>query len=64
MPPAPKQDPQAVAEPSAPQPDNAASVRAALASSELRELLSTSASDAFLRWLEGNGDESWRGEFE
>ena len=64
MPPAPKQDPQAVADPQAPHPDNEANVRAALSSAERRELLSTSASDAFLRWLEGNGDESWRAEFE
>jgi hypothetical protein len=31
---------------------------------ERGELLSAEASEAFLRWLEGAGDESWRGESE
>jgi len=61
MSPAPKQGPHGVREP---HPSNEANVRAALSAAERRELLSSSASDAFLRWLEGNGDESWRGEFE
>jgi hypothetical protein len=59
-PPAPKHPPEL----RTPHPDNEANVRDALRAAERRELLSTAASDAFLRWLEGNGDESWRAEFE
>jgi hypothetical protein len=46
-----------------PHPDDQADVREALASLELGELLSVQASEAFLRWLEGADDESWRAEF-
>ncbi len=60
-PPAPKQQPTDLR---TPHPDNEANVRDALRAAERRELLSTAASDAFLRWLEGTGDESWRAEFE
>jgi hypothetical protein len=47
-----------------PHPDDEAEVHDALASVERGELLSAEASEAFLRWLEGSDDESWRGECE
>jgi hypothetical protein len=47
-----------------PHPDDEADVREALASVERGELLSVEASEAFLRWLEGGDDESWRDECE
>jgi hypothetical protein len=47
-----------------PHPDDEADVRDAIAAAERGELLSAEASEAFLRWLEGSGDESWRGELE
>jgi hypothetical protein len=45
-----------------PHPDDAADVREAAESVDRGELLSAEASEAFLRWLEGSDDESWRGE--
>jgi hypothetical protein len=45
-----------------PHPDDEADVREALESVERGELLSVEASEAFLRWLEGSDDESWRAE--
>jgi hypothetical protein len=42
--------------------DDEADVRDALAAAERGELLSAGASEAFLRWLEGADDESWRAE--
>ena len=45
-------------------PDDEADVRAALESVNRGELLSPEASEAFLRWLEGSGDESWREELD
>jgi hypothetical protein len=45
-----------------PHPDDEADVREAMDSVERGELLSIEASEAFLRWLEGGGDESWRDE--
>ncbi len=45
-----------------PHPDDEAEVREAAESVERGEILSAEASEAFLRWLEGNGDESWRAE--
>lgn len=47
-----------------PHPDDEADVRDAIASAERGEVLSPAASEAFLRWLEGSGDESWRDELE
>ena len=45
-----------------PHPDDDAEVREALESVERGEVLSPDASERFLRWLEGSGDESWRDE--
>jgi hypothetical protein len=45
-----------------PHPDDEADVREAIESVERGELLSVEASEAFLRWLEGGRDESWRDE--
>jgi hypothetical protein len=45
-----------------PHPDDEADVREAAESAERGELLSTEASESFLRWLEGSDDESWRAE--
>jgi hypothetical protein len=47
-----------------PHPDDEADVREALESVERGELLSAEASEAFLCWLEGADDESWRAESE
>lgn len=47
-----------------PHPDDEADVRDALESVQRGELLSVEASEAFLRWLEGNEDVSWRAECE
>lgn len=45
-----------------PHPDDEAAVRAADESVDRGELLSPEASEAFVRWLEGADDESWRDE--
>lgn len=45
-----------------PHPDDELDVREAAESVERGEVLSAEASEAFLQWLEGSGDESWRGE--
>jgi hypothetical protein len=45
-----------------PHPDDEADVREAMESVDRGELLSVDASEAFLRWLEGGDDESWRDE--
>ena len=47
-----------------PHPDDEAEVREAMESVDRGELLSVEASEAFVRWLEGGDDESWRGGFE
>jgi hypothetical protein len=47
-----------------PDPDDEADVREAMESVERGELLSLEASEAFLRWLEGGDNESWRDECE
>jgi len=47
-----------------PHPDDEADVRAAVESAERGELLSVEASEAFIRWLEGADDESWRDDCE
>jgi hypothetical protein len=43
-----------------PHPDDEADVREAIESVDRGELLSPEGSEAFLRWLEGADDESWR----
>ncbi|MEJ7734390.1 MAG: hypothetical protein WKG00_34985 [Polyangiaceae bacterium] len=45
-----------------PHPDDEVDVREAAESVERGEILSAEASEAFLRWLDGRDDESWRGE--
>ena len=45
-----------------PHPDDEADVRAAIESVERGEVLSVEASEAFLRWLDGGDDETWRDE--
>ena len=45
-----------------PHPDDEVEVRDALEAVERGELLSVNASEAFLRWLEGSDDDSWREE--
>ena len=47
-----------------PHPDDEVEVRQAMESVDRGELLSVEASEAFVRWLEGGDDESWRGGFE
>jgi hypothetical protein len=45
-----------------PHPDDEADVREAIQSVERGDVLSPDASAAFLRWLEGSDDDSWRDE--
>jgi hypothetical protein len=45
-----------------PHPDDAADVREAMACADRGEFLSPAATEAFLRWMDGGGDESWREE--
>jgi hypothetical protein len=45
-----------------PHPDDEVDVCEAAESVDRGELLSAEASEAFLRWLEGSDDASWRGE--
>jgi hypothetical protein len=47
-----------------PHPDDATDVAEAMACADRGEFLSPEATDAFLRWAEGGGDESWRDELE
>jgi hypothetical protein len=47
-----------------PHPDDEGDVRAAMEGADRGELLSPEASEAFLRWLESDGDDSWRAESE
>jgi hypothetical protein len=47
-----------------PHPDDADDVRKAMACADRGEFLSPAATEAFLRWMEGAGDESWRDELE
>lgn len=47
-----------------PHPDDAADVREAMACADRGEFLSPAATEAFLRWMEGAGDDSWRDELE
>lgn len=46
-----------------PHPDDEEDVRKAFEEAERGELLSAEASEAFVRWLTGEDDESWRAEF-
>jgi hypothetical protein len=43
-----------------PHPDDSGDVHDALVAADRGDLLSPEASETFLRWLEGNGDDSWR----
>lgn len=43
-----------------PHPDDATDVCEAMACADRGEFLSPAATEAFLRWTEGSGDESWR----
>jgi hypothetical protein len=45
-----------------PHPDDAADVAEAMACADRGEVLSPEATEAFLRWTVGGGDESWRDE--
>jgi hypothetical protein len=47
-----------------PHPDDAADIAEAMEAANRRDLLSPEASEAFVRWMEGTGDESWRAELE
>lgn len=41
-----------------PHPDDAANLRDAMACADRREFLSPAATEAFLKWMEGAGDDS------
>lgn len=45
-------------------PDDAADVREAMACADRGEFLSPEATESFLKWMAGEGDESWRDELE
>ncbi len=45
-----------------PHPDNRADIAEAMRAADNGEFLSPEASEAFLRWMEGEDDESWRAE--
>jgi hypothetical protein len=45
-----------------PHPDDEADLKEAFASVDRGELLSPEASEAFVRWLMGEDDDSWRAE--
>jgi len=47
-----------------PHPDDEADIGDAMEAAGRRELLSPEASEAFVRWMEGTGDDSWRAELE
>lgn len=47
-----------------PHPDDSDDVGEAMACCDRGEFLSQDATDAFLRWMEGENDESWRDELE
>jgi hypothetical protein len=47
-----------------PHPDDAMDVEEAMACADRGEFLSPEAAEAFLRWMAGVGDESWRAELE
>jgi hypothetical protein len=45
-----------------PHPDDEADVEEAMRATDRGEFLSDAACEAFLGWLEGSGDETWRDE--
>jgi hypothetical protein len=47
-----------------PHPDDQAEIAEAMEAADRGELLSPEASEAFVRWMEGSGDDSWRAELE
>jgi len=47
-----------------PHPDDDADIAEAMKAANQRDLLSPEASEVFVRWLEGTGDDSWRVELE
>jgi len=47
-----------------PHPDDEADIAEAMDAANRRDLLSPQASEAFIRWMEGTGDDSWRAELE
>ena len=47
-----------------PHPDDQADIAEAMEAADRGELLSPEASEAFVRWMEGSGDDSWRAELE
>lgn len=47
-----------------PHPDDAEDVAQAMEAANRDEFLSPEASESFVRWLEGSGDDSWRVELE
>ncbi len=47
-----------------PHPDDEADIGEAMAAADRQDLLSPEASEAFVRWMEGSGDDSWRAELE
>ena len=47
-----------------PHPDDEAEIGEAMQAATLLGLLSPDASEAFIRWMEGTGDEAWRVELE
>jgi hypothetical protein len=47
-----------------PHPDDEADIGEAMEAANRRELLSPEASEAFLSWMQGTGDDSWRAELE
>jgi hypothetical protein len=47
-----------------PHPDDDADIAEAMDAANRGDLLSPEASEAFVRWLEGAGDDSWRAELE
>jgi hypothetical protein len=47
-----------------PHPDDEADIGEAMEAADRGDVLSPEASEAFVRWMEGTGDDSWRGELE
>jgi hypothetical protein len=47
-----------------PHPDDEVEIGEAMQAANQLELLSPEASEAFIRWMDGSGDEAWRVEFE
>jgi hypothetical protein len=47
-----------------PHPNDEAEIGDAMEAANRRDLLSPEASEAFVRWMEGAGDDSWRVELE